>query len=108
MPGDDDRRPRQEPPPATTTNQTQYACPDHQSGAPDRPRFCVVEVLRRRRFARELDSLLAELYPNAPVEPSTFSLTDGELRRHGNDLHASGWSIEEILSLLDIDVLRRS
>ena len=42
-------------------------------------------------------------YPKAPAEPSTLSLTEAELRRHGNDLHAAGWSIEEILTVLAIE-----
>jgi hypothetical protein len=38
------------------------------------------------------------------AEPlSTFSLTDAELRLHGNDLHAAGWAIEEILTVLAIE-----
>ena|SRR6476659_7088409 len=102
MPGDEERRPRPEAPHTTTTNDTKYARPHRHSTAAAHPRFCAAEVLRRRRFSRQLDDLLAELYPKAPAEPSTFSLTDAELRRHGNDLHAAGWSIEEIVTVLAI------
>jgi len=103
MPGDEERRPRPEAPPTTTTNDTKYARPHRHSAAAAHPRFCAADVLRRRRFSRQLDVLLAEMYPKAPVEPSTFSLSDAELRRHGNDLHLAGWSIEEILTVLAIE-----
>src|SRR5690242_17074061 len=103
MPEDDERRPRPEAPPTTTTNDTKYARPHRHSTAAAHPRFCAAEVLRRRRFSRRLDVLLAEMYPEAPVGPSTFSLSDAELRRHGNDLHVAGWSIEEILTVLAIE-----
>jgi hypothetical protein len=103
MPGDEERRPRPEAPPTTTTNDTKYARRHHQSTAAAHPRFCAADVLRRRRFSRQLDVLLAEIYPKAPIEPSTFSLSDAELRRHGNDLHAAGWSIDEILTVLAIE-----
>jgi hypothetical protein len=104
MSPDDERRPRPEAPPPRTTNDTKYARPHRHSTAAAHPRFCAADVLRRRRFSRQLDVLLAEMYPKAPVEPSTFSLSDAELRRHGNDLHAAGWSIEEILTVLAIEL----
>ncbi|GAA2348802.1 hypothetical protein GCM10009854_27830 [Saccharopolyspora halophila] len=34
--------------------------------------------------------------------PSTFGLTDDELRRHANDLAAQGWSVDEITERLAI------
>ena len=103
MSPDDERRPRPEAPPTTTTDDTKYARSHHHSTAAAHPRFCAADVLRRRRFSCQLDVLLAEMYPKAPVEPSTFSLTDAELRRHGNDLHVAGWSVEEILTVLAIE-----
>ena len=103
MPGDEERRPRPEAPPTTTTNDTKYARPHRHGSAAAHPRFCAADVSGRRRFSRQLDDLLAEMYPEAPVGPSTFSLTDAELRRHGNDLHAAGWPIEEILTVLAIE-----
>jgi hypothetical protein len=102
MSPDEERRPRPEAPPTTTTNGTKYARPHRPGTAAAHPRFCAADVLRRRRFSRRLDVLLAEMYPKAPAEPSTFSLTDAELCRHGNDLHVAGWSIEEILTVLAI------
>ena len=38
----------------------------------------------------------------APPGPSTFGLEPGELRRHANDLWASGWSVPEVCQVLDI------
>jgi hypothetical protein len=110
MPGDDERRPRPEAPPPTTstTSQTNYARPDREAGETTRRRFCATEVVRRRKVSHQLDLVLAELYPQAPAVPSTFSLTDHELRRHANDLHAAGWPVEEIVSVLDIDPARQA
>jgi hypothetical protein len=102
-PPGDDRRPRQEAPPPTTTNVTKYARRDRQSSEPTRRRFCATEVIRRRKVSHQLDLLLAELYPPAPAVPSTFSLTDHELRRHANDLHALGWPVDEIRLVLDVE-----
>ena len=103
MPGDDERRPRPEAPPTpTTTSIMRRHCSATCIHGKSWTRFCQPCVTRRRVFARQLDDLLAELYPKAPAEPSTFSLTDAELRRHGNDLHIAGWSIEEILTVLAI------
>ncbi|WP_285510973.1 hypothetical protein [Streptomyces sp. NBRC 14336] len=34
--------------------------------------------------------------------PSKFGLTETELRRHANQLVASGWSVEDVLTRLDI------
>lgn len=67
-------------------------------------RYCpfVERVSRRRRISRDLDQLMRELYPAEPAEPSTFSLTDDELRRHANELHDAGWSVEEITTRLDV------
>ena len=109
MPGDDERRPRPEAPPTTTTtNETNYARRVRQASEPGRRRFCAADVVRRRKVSHQLDLLLAELYPQEPAVPSTFSLTDHELRRHANDLHAAGWPVEEIVSVLDIDPARQA
>jgi hypothetical protein len=102
-PPGDDRRPRQEAPPPTTTNATKYARPDRQASTASRRRFCATEVVRRRKVSHQLDLLLAELYPPAPAVPSTFSLTDHELRRHANELHVAGWPVHEIQLVLDIE-----
>ena len=103
MSPDDERRARPEAPPTPTSNNTKYARPHHDSTAAAHPRFCASDVSGRRRFSRQLDDLLAEIYPKMRGEPSTFSLSDAELRRHGNDLHLAGWSIEEILTVLAIE-----
>ncbi|HEY8828091.1 MAG TPA: hypothetical protein VIM17_10075 [Jatrophihabitantaceae bacterium] len=66
-------------------------------------RFCSADVYRRRRFARDLDAIIADLYPPVPRMPSTFSLDDDELRDHANDLHRAGWPVAEITSVLDLD-----
>ena len=68
-----------------------------------RRRFCSADVYRRRRFARDLDELLREMFPPVPRMPSTFSLDDDELRDHANDLHRAGWPVDEITSVLDLD-----
>jgi hypothetical protein len=52
--------------------------------------------------SHQLDLLLADLYPKVPVEPSTFGLTAGELRREANRL-AADWSIDEIVSVLAVE-----
>jgi hypothetical protein len=67
------------------------------------PRFCVHDVLAHRRISRQLDAVLRHLYPPVERRPSTFGLTDAELRRHANDLHADGWPVEEIQLVLDIE-----
>ena len=102
-PPDDDRRPRQEAPPPPTTNVSKYARRIRQASEPGRRRFCAAEVVRRRKVSHQFDLLLAELYPPAPAVPSTFSLTDHELRRHANELHAAGWPVDEIQLVLDIE-----
>jgi hypothetical protein len=62
----------------------------------------------RRKVARALDVVLLDLDPpRRPIPPSTFGLTDEELRAHANDLHAAGWPIEEIVSVLAINVAER-
>ena len=70
--------------------QTEAAQSDSGSKSPDakltptgssRPRFCIHDVLARRRVSRQ------------GVE-------------HANDLAASGWPIEEIVSVLAIDPVR--
>jgi hypothetical protein len=38
--------------------------------------------------------------------PSTFSLTPGELRRHASHLAASGWQLDEITAVLDIEAVQ--
>jgi hypothetical protein len=66
-------------------------------------KFCSADVYRRRRVARDLDAIIADLYPPAPRVPSTFGLDDDELRDHANDLHRAGWPVDEITSVLDLD-----
>jgi hypothetical protein len=56
-----------------------------------------------RKASRELDALLAELYPQKPAEPSTFGLRPGELCAEARRLRRSGWSTGEVLSVLDVD-----
>jgi hypothetical protein len=66
--------------------------------------FCAQCVTRHRLVASLLDELIADLDPPRPPIPrSTFGLTTAELRRHGNALHALGWPIEEIVSVLQIE-----
>ncbi|MFI1148714.1 hypothetical protein [Streptomyces sp. NPDC020817] len=38
----------------------------------------------------------------SPNSPSTYGLTDRELRQHANDLIRAGWSLDEILTRLDV------
>jgi hypothetical protein len=103
-PPGDDRRPRQEaPPPTTTTNETKYARTSRQDSRSTHPGFCLHDVLARRRASRQLDAVLCDLYPPVERRPSTFGLTESELRRHANDLHADGWHVEEIRLVLDIE-----
>jgi hypothetical protein len=61
---------------------------------------------RRLRCIRELDQLLDEMHPPKPPEPpSTFGLTEDELRRHANRLVRDyGWSTEEVLAVLDVQL----
>jgi hypothetical protein len=65
-------------------------------------------VLARRRVSRQLDAVRRDLYPPVERRPSTFGLTEAELRRHANDLRADGWPIEEIVSVLAIDQARQA
>jgi hypothetical protein len=65
-----------------------------------------VERDRRRarlRAGRQLDALLRRMHPPAPPpKPSTFGLSEGELRTHANDLVASGWPVWEVREVLDV------
>lgn len=87
----------------------------HDSGPRHRPhpvrcahgramgRYCRACVRARRSDSAELKRLVRHLSPEVlPEEPSTYSLLDDVLREHGNDLHASGWSVEEIEARLAI------
>ena len=57
---------------------------------------------RRRREHAELKRLL-DLSAYGQV-PSTFGLGLDELRRHANDLvQVYGWSVDEVLAVLDIE-----
>ncbi|MFE3580567.1 hypothetical protein [Streptomyces vinaceus] len=39
---------------------------------------------------------------SSPNGPSTYGLTEQELRQHANDLIRAGWSLDEILTRLDV------
>lgn len=41
--------------------------------------------------------------PPAGPGPGTYGLTPVELRRHAADLRRRGWTVEEILAVLDVD-----
>lgn len=71
------------------------------STAPAR-RFCLDDVHRRRHAARQLDAILGRTYPSEPCVASTFDLSPDELRRHANDLAATGWRVDEIIAVLDV------
>jgi hypothetical protein len=57
------------------------------------------EMNRRRRMPR--DQQLWPAHPE-PGEPCTFGLSEHELRKHANDLHAAGWAFDEIESVLAV------
>lgn len=65
--------------------------------------------LRRRRAATwqqpRLDCGRRDPLDPIPTEPGpgTYGLTPAELRRHAADLRASGWSVDEILAVLDLE-----
>ncbi|MEV5429252.1 hypothetical protein [Streptomyces sp. NPDC052701] len=70
--------------------------------------FDVAAALRRRRLAANrtpplpsghrdpLDALVK------PDGPSTYGLTEAELRAHANALMANGWTLEEVQARLDV------
>jgi hypothetical protein len=58
---------------------------------------------RRRREHAELRRLLATAVASSP---STFGLEPGELRRHANDLVQHGWTVAEVLAVLDVEPAR--
>lgn len=71
-------------------------------------RFCNSNVHRQRRIQRLLDEALAELYPAEPPDPpSTFELTEAELRREARRLYRAGWSAAEITAVIAIEPLER-
>jgi hypothetical protein len=66
------------------------------------------QVRRRRAASRRLPALCCGHRdpadcPVRPPGPSTFSLSPDELRRHANNLAASGWQLDEITAVLDVE-----
>jgi len=59
-----------------------------------------LEPLEGRRGADPGARDPALTWPPAPRTPSTFGLSDNELRSHAKDLVASGWSTQEIQQVL--------
>ena len=57
---------------------------------------------RRRIAQRELDRLLAEMYPQPARVPCDFGLTQDELCREARRLYAAGWTVEEIRATLEL------
>jgi hypothetical protein len=45
---------------------------------------------------------------HATAPPSTFGLDIEQLRAHGRELYAAGWTVTEICTVLDIDPVRTS
>jgi len=79
-----------------------------QSAARSRARKRTREAWERHQASRELDALLAEMYPSTHSAPSTFSLTSTELRAHGNYLvQHDGWSVSEVLERLALPMPER-
>lgn len=71
----------------------------------------LAQLRRRRAGSRRLPALCCGHRDTfdclvRPVGPSTFSLAPEQLSKHANDLAASGWPIEEIVSVLAIDPVR--
>lgn len=58
----------------------------------------------RRRASLELDQLLPR--GRAESTPSTFLLTDAELRKEARRLFVQGWSVEDICAVLAVERVR--
>jgi len=59
-----------------------------------------------RAVIRRLDTLIEDLDgpPLDTPHPGAYGLTERELRAHARELYRSGWSIQEINSVLDVPV----
>jgi len=64
-----------------------------------RPRAEYVAASRRghQLLGRRADQLLG-------AGPATFGLTEDDLRNHARELYRAGWSVDEITSVLDVQV----
>jgi len=87
-----------------TTKSTPAVCifPRQRPAAPSefqrmrRARSDYIAACRRQGAAGDSGSSL-------PTPPGSFGLSEDNLRRHANELHQRGWSVDEIESTLAIE-----
>ena len=104
-PGERSRAPHQKPDPDTTTNSVDIVTLTADEWTRHGSPFCRwrhFDMNRRRREHAELKRRLENT--RSRTTPSTFGLDDDELRRHANTLVLEhGWSVAEVVQVLDVE-----